>query len=68
MTPLPRNAKDHKAWLNYWTEQLVAAIAAAVAQPGFVHEDFRLNYAVHCARIAHSRACKVRPSLKKLSN
>lgn len=65
MAPLPRNTKDHKAWLAYWGEQLVNAIAVAVAQPDFVHEDFRMQYAVHCARIAHSRAVKVRRSLKE---
>lgn len=59
------NSSDHKAWLAYWSEQLVRAIADAVAHPTPTGEDFRLNYAVHCARIACSRAMKVRPRLKE---
>lgn len=58
------NSSDHKAWLAYWSEQLVRAIADAVAHPATGTEDFRLNYAVHCARIACSRAMKVRRNLK----
>ena len=61
---MPINTRDHAAWLSHWADQLVAAITSAVAHPP-VGEDFRLQWAVHCARIAHSRAVKARPSLKK---
>ena len=63
----PTDTRDHKAWLAYWGEQAVAAIADAVAHPEFVYEDFKMQYAVHCARIVHSRAIKVRRSLKGVS-
>lgn len=61
----PNNPRDHKAWLAYWRDQLVNAIADAVQHPDFNTEDFRLNYAVHCARIAHGRALKAHPKLKE---
>jgi hypothetical protein len=62
MTPI--NPRDHRAWLAYWSERLLAGIADAVAHPGASGEDFRLQWVVHCARIAHGRALKVRPRLK----
>ena len=67
MIKTPSDSRDHRGWLEYWGEQAVAAIADAVAHPEFVYEDFKMQYAVHCARIAHSRAIKVRRSLKGAS-
>jgi hypothetical protein len=66
ITPgLPTDARDHKAWLEHWGKQLVAAIRDAQAHPEHEsHDDFRLRYAISCARIAHGRAMKVKPSLK----
>jgi hypothetical protein len=64
MVAVPTHPRDHKAWLAYWAEQLERAIADAVAHPDPVGEDFRMNYVVHCARIAYGRATKVRPSLR----
>ncbi len=60
MVPVPTNTRDHAAWLAYWGEQLTRAIADAIANGG----DFRIAYAVNCARIAHGRALKVKPRLK----
>jgi hypothetical protein len=57
----PKNTRDHKGWLAYWGEQLVAAIADAASHPP---DGFRENYAVNCARIAHGRALKAKPSLR----
>lgn len=59
---MPRDARDHKTWLEYWGNQLVAAIRDAIAHPE-AHDDFRLRYAISCSRIAHGRAMKVKPSL-----
>lgn len=59
--------KNHKAWLEHWSTQLVRAVADAIVNPPTAdqHEDFRLQWAVHCARLAHSRALKAHPRLKK---
>lgn len=65
MVAVPVRPRDHKAWLAYWAEQLGQAIAEAVAHPEPAGEDFRLNYAVHCARIACGRAFKVQPRLQE---
>ena len=64
MTP-PRNPTDHRAWLEYWGDQLVAAIRDAIARPDFVHEDYRLRYVYTCALLVHRRALQARPSLKE---
>lgn len=57
-------ASDHRAWLAHWSEQLGGAIRDAIDHPSPSGEDFRLNYAIHCARIACGRAMKVKPGLK----
>ncbi len=64
----PLDGRDHKAWLEYWGTQLVGAIANAVAPAEESTADYRLNYAVNCAKIAHRRALKVKPALKGDSN
>lgn len=63
---LPRDARDHKAWLEHWSNQLLRAIADAVAHPEDAEKehDFRLRYVDSCSRIAHGRAMKVKPKLR----
>lgn len=63
---LPRDARDHKAWLEHWGTQLLDAIADAVKHPedSQREDDFRLRYVDSCTRIAYSRAMKVKPRLK----
>lgn len=65
--PAGRNPRDHRAWLAHWSASLVKAIADAIANPPAVGqaEDFRLQWAVHCARLAHRRAIKAHPRLKQ---
>ena len=58
----PTDPRDHAGWLAHWSDQLVRTIRDAVAHPEC---EFRLAYAVNCARIAHSRACKAYPRLKE---
>ena len=58
----PTDPRNHKAWVAYWGDQLVAAIVDAVAHPE--DDNMRLRYAINCARIAYGRAIKARPSLK----
>lgn len=65
MVAVPTRPRDHVGWLAYWAEQLGRALAEAVAHPCETGEDFRLNYAIHCARIVHGRALKVQPRLRE---
>lgn len=61
----PRDPKDHKAWLAYWSDAVLKAVARAIANPtpGTL-EDHELLHIVRSTRILHSRALKVRPALR----
>lgn len=61
----PSNQRDHLAWLHYWADQLARALNDATTDQNPVTAAFSLNYAVNCARIAHGRAMKAKPGLRK---
>lgn len=62
----PPQRNNHRAWLAYWADELVRAIARAVANPAPTTVwDHDMLQVIRCARSAHGRAIRVRPSLRE---
>ena len=57
---LPSEGKDHKAWLEHWSNELLATIKRYVEHG----HPLDLEHAVRVTHSVHMRAIKMRPSLR----
>lgn len=58
---------DHRAWLAYWSQQMLRAIAAHAAgavSPAGSPWDMEQEHAVRAARMCHYHALRVKPALR----